>query len=228
MQPRCRRCPRQLPTSHSRPRRKLSIAQSGPADQTSEQKYGNMLQSRLATSRLRSQFGTPWGGPCGTAQRKAARNSLCRIFVRQTARVGSALRYGVAACTCLRTTALIPPRQTPERGVERDLDPAYVQFLVRKLRILVVYQHGGVHLEHDELAVAVETAIDAEIVEADAVADDPQRLVVGRAKDLLRSAQEALLLVLHPDAPPHLGAVAMELPAVSDRQMIGQDLFADE
>jgi len=50
--------------------------------------------------------------------------------------------------------------------------------LVGKVLVLVMHQHRGVDLEHDQISGSVEPAIDAEIIEADAPADLLQRPIM--------------------------------------------------
>jgi hypothetical protein len=100
--------------------------------------------------------------------------------------------------------------------------------LVRELLVLVVHQHRGVDLEHDEIFGSVEPAIDAEIIEADALPDFPQHPIVGWAEHAGGIVQERFLFPLHPWVFGHLGAVVMHLPAVRDREVIGQDLAVHE
>ncbi|OAF06947.1 hypothetical protein AYJ54_18585 [Bradyrhizobium centrolobii] len=49
-----------------------------------------------------------------------------------------------------------------------------------------------------------------------------------RVEDRSGIAQETLLLLLHPDVMAHLGAVAVQLPVIADRQMVGKDLVPYE
>src|ERR1700761_8287133 len=61
------------------------------------------------------------------------------------------------------------PRPLVQHRIKRVLDGANIRILVRKILVAGVHQHRGIGFEHDEISVAVERAIDAEIIEPDAL-----------------------------------------------------------
>ena len=94
--------------------------------------------------------------------------------------------------------------------------------------VTIVDQHRGVDLEHQEVTVGVERAIDAAIFQADALADGVQCLIMRRAEDRGGVVQKRFFLLLHPGLVGHVGRDVMNLPVVSDAKVVGQDLIADE
>ena len=73
-------------------------------------------------------------------------------------------------------------RSRPARSrAEGGLDDADKGVLVRKFRIVVVDQHRGIDLEDNEIPAWIEPAVDAEIIEPDALAHHAQRLIMPAA-----------------------------------------------
>ncbi len=120
------------------------------------------------------------------------------------------------------------PRPLCQQCVECVLDGAHIGVLVGERLVVLVHQHRGIDLEHDEVTAAIEPAIDAEIVEPDAFADRVQCLIMRWHKHRARIFQERRFLLLHPEMLVHVGCVVMQLPIASDREMIGQDFLTDE
>src|SRR5450755_3475555 len=77
-------------------------------------------------------------------------------------------------------------------------------------------------------SVWIEPAVDAEIIKPEALADHAQRLIMRSIEDGGGIGEECRFLLLHPGLVGHIGRDVVHLPVVSDRKMVGQDLFADE
>src|SRR5215469_11948431 len=73
-------------------------------------------------------------------------------------------------------------RALGEHRVEHPFDSADMRVLVRECLVVLMHQHRSVDLEYDEIAGAVEGAVDAEIVEPDAVADRVQSHIMRRVE----------------------------------------------
>ena len=69
-----------------------------------------------------------------------------------------------------QTLDFAEPRQ---HRVERRLDAVDGRVLVGEFGVVVVHQHRGVDLEHQQIAIGVDAAIDAEIFQADALLESP-------------------------------------------------------
>ncbi len=102
------------------------------------------------------------------------------------------------------------------------------RILVGKFHIVIVDQHRGIDLEDHKIAVWIEPAVDAEIIEPEALPHRAQRLIMRGVEDRGGIGEERRFLLLHPGLARHVGRDVVHLPVVADRKMVGQDLFADE
>src|ERR1700738_1313258 len=96
----------------------------------------------------------------------------------------------------LENALTVSSRKPLQHRVEGRLDALDERRLVRESLVLVVHQHRGVDLEHHKILRTIEPAIDAEIVEADALPDFPQHLIMRGAEHTGGIVQERLLFPL--------------------------------
>jgi hypothetical protein len=89
-----------------------------------------------------------------------------------------------AGAVAATATAAWRPRSLPARGaarqhaVEGPLDRANGGILAGKFGIVLVNQHRGVDLEHEQIAAIVDRTIDAETIEPAARANRAQRVAM--------------------------------------------------